>query len=60
MAHTVMSLAKAALSAARPQAAYLSRIQRRSASSHSDSYDEHHGTENVSYGKEGMIRNHPF
>ena len=51
-----MSLARAALLAARPQGAYLSRIQCRSASSQSHSHDEHHGTENASYPKEGMFR----
>lgn len=50
-----MSLARAALFAARPQRAYLSRIQCRSASSQSHSHDEHHGTEDVSYPKEGML-----
>ncbi|KAN0107333.1 hypothetical protein V8E52_010269 [Russula decolorans] len=49
-----MSLARAALFAARPQGAYLSHIQCRSASSQSHSHDEHHGTENASYPKEGF------
>ncbi|KAF8482697.1 hypothetical protein DFH94DRAFT_728985 [Russula ochroleuca] len=49
-----MSLAKAALFVARRQGPYLSRIQRRSVSSLSDSHDEHHGSENVSYPKEGF------
>jgi hypothetical protein len=53
-----MSLAKAALFAARPQGAYLSHIQHRSASSHSNGHDEHHGAEDASYPKEGMIRTH--
>ncbi|KAF8499797.1 hypothetical protein F5888DRAFT_1685722 [Russula emetica] len=44
-----MSLARAALFATRPQGAYLSRIQCRSASTQSHSHDEHHGTENASY-----------
>ena len=55
-----MSLAKAALFAARPQGGYLARIQRRGMSSDPHSHDEHHGAENVSYPKEGMIRTHAF
>jgi hypothetical protein len=51
-----MSLARAALLVSRPQGAYISRIQCRSASSQSHSHDEHHGTENESYPKEGMFR----
>jgi hypothetical protein len=54
-----MSLARAALFAARPQGAYLSRTQCRSASSQPHIHDEHHGTENASYPKEGMFRRHP-
>ncbi|KAI0302565.1 hypothetical protein BC826DRAFT_985018 [Russula brevipes] len=38
-----MSLVRTALLASRPQAAYLARIQRRSASSESHGHDEHHG-----------------
>src|SRR5260221_4404375 len=50
-----MSLAKTVLFASRPQVACLSRIQRRSLSSDSDSHDQHHGAEDTSsYPKEGM------
>ncbi|KAI0283667.1 hypothetical protein BGY98DRAFT_951242 [Russula aff. rugulosa BPL654] len=49
-----MSLTRAALFVSRPQGAYISRIQCRSASSQSHGHDEHHGTENESYPKEGF------